>query len=79
MLRGARQVTCGTILTYGTTVCANQDGYCDEMAGCKGKTYADRKVDLLHQLGFRNVTVETFANCKSKTEIDRRARSIILS
>jgi hypothetical protein len=55
------------------------DGYCSEMAGCKGDTYADKKVDLLHQLGFRQVTADIFANCKSETEIDKKAHSIIFA
>lgn len=71
-------VTCGDIETRGTAPYSTS-GWCDEMAGCKGETYADKKVDLLHQLGFYNVTVDIFKNCKSESEIDRQARSIILS
>ena len=73
-----RQVTCGDIETRGTTTYAT-DGWCNELAGCKGETYAEKKVDLLHQLGFYNVTVDIFKNCKSESEIDRQARSIIFS
>lgn len=80
----AAQVTTRELETYGCMCMTPQptnsnDGYCNEMAGCKGETYADKKVDLLHQLGFRQVTADIFANCKSETEIDKKAHSIIFA
>ena len=53
--------------------------YDTSMPGVSGGSYIDKKVCLLHQLGFPNVTRETFTDCKSEIEIDRRARSIILA
>lgn len=68
-----RALTSAQIADYG------QPETYSSMIGCSGKTYTERKVDLLHQLGFYNVTTETFANCKSEIEIDRRARNIIFN
>jgi len=52
--------------------------YDTDMIGAKGRTYAEKKVDLLKQLGFK-VDRHIFDNCKSEYEIDRRARDIIFS
>lgn len=46
------------------------------MTGCKGETYAERKVDLLHQLGFYKVTEEHFRGL-NEIQIDQKARSIM--
>ena len=48
----------------------------ETMTGCKGETYAERKVDLLHQLGYREVTLEMFEGLND-VQIDQKARSII--
>ena len=55
-----------------------KDGYCSEMAGCVGETYAEKKVDLLAQLSYHNIPVSIFDGL-TETEIDRKARSIIFS
>jgi hypothetical protein len=57
-----------------------EDGYnFAGMIGCEGNTYLKKKVDLMHQLGFYDVTDDTFAGCTTETEIDRKARSIMFS
>ena len=76
MMRRNRQVTCGNIITSGTR-CASNEGYRDEMSGCVGETYAERKIDLLAQLG-HHVPDDIFDGM-SETEIDRKARAIILA
>lgn len=38
-------VTCGDIETRGTTTYAT-DGWCNELAGCKGETYAEKKAEI---------------------------------
>lgn len=44
--------------------------------GAKGKTYAERKTSLLHQLGYHNVTKEHFAGL-NEIQIDQKARTIM--
>jgi hypothetical protein len=80
----ATQMTARELEMYGCMTMQPEhqptnDGYRDEMAGCTGDTYVDKKVDLLHQLGYPNITVDIFADCKSESEIDRRARSIMFA
>ena len=41
--------------------------------------YKAYKVGLLHSLGFRNVTKETFAKAKSEIAVDNIAHSIIVA
>lgn len=41
--------------------------------------YKIRKAGLLRSLGFKNVTRETFAECKTEIQVDNRAHSIIVS
>lgn len=69
-----RALTSSQIAEYGVA----PEPY-SAMIGCSGKTYTEKKVNLLHQLGFHNVTTETFKNCKSEIEIDKRARNIIFN
>lgn len=47
------------------------------MVGCKGTTYAERKVDLLHQLGYDYVNADMFSGL-SEIQIDQKARSIMM-
>ena len=54
------------------------DGRNNVMSGCHGRTYAAKKVDLLKQLGYHNVTESMFTGL-SESEIDRKARRIIMS
>lgn len=44
----------------------------------KNKTYAEIKTDILHQLGYKHVKKQMFDGL-SDTQIDNKARSIILS
>ena len=46
------------------------------MTGCKGETYAERKVSLMHQLGYSEVTLEMFEGL-NEIQIDQKARSIL--
>ena len=76
------QVTTKTVGLYGCptiTVKREIEPYDTIMPGTRNGTYVDKKVDLLHQLGYPNVTVDVFADCKSESEIDKRARSIMFS
>ena len=53
------------------------DGRNNVMCGCKGDTYAEKKVELLRQLGYY-VTVSVFKGL-TENEIDRKARTIMFS
>ena len=46
------------------------------MIDCKGDTFAEKKKDLLHQLGYKHVTVEMFEGM-SEVQIENRVRTII--
>ena len=54
------------------------DGKHNVMRACRGKTYAERKTDLLHQLGHYYVTEDIFAGM-TRNEIDKKAREIFMS
>ena len=78
----ATQMTTRELEMYGCMTLQPQpeptnDGYCNEMAGCKGETYAERKIDLLAQLG--HYVSEDIFDGMSEIEIDQKARSIIMS
>ena len=47
------------------------------MVGCTGKNYVERKVNLMHQLGYYKVTLNDFVDCKTEIQIDRKARQIM--
>ena len=56
-----------------------EDGYnFSGIIGVKGNTYAERKIDLLAQLGYHNLPHNIFDGL-TETEIDRKARRIIMS
>lgn len=55
-----------------------KDTYYTSMIGCKGKSYAKKKLDLLRQLGHSNLPENIFDGL-TETEIDRKARSIIFA
>lgn len=46
------------------------------MIGCRGKTYASKKVDLLHQFGYHDVTRRMFKGM-NEIQIDNKARQIL--
>jgi hypothetical protein len=48
------------------------------MSGCKGRTYAEKKADLLNQLGYYDVTAKMFIGLTER-EIDKKARNIIMA
>ena len=48
----------------------------ETLIGCRGKTYVTRKVDLLHQLGYHDVTRGMFKGL-SEVQIDNKARQIM--
>ena len=46
------------------------------MTGCEGETYVEKKVDLLHQLGYKEASVNMFEGL-NEIQIDQKARSIM--
>ena len=41
--------------------------------------YISFKVELMHSLGFKKVTIETFARANNEIQVDNIARSILLT
>lgn len=46
------------------------------MIACDGDTYAERKIDLLHQLGYDNIAEDIFYGM-NEIQIDNMARAIM--